>query len=122
VDEAIERALESDRTIDITTTGRRSGEPRRIEIWMHHIDGRTFISGLPGRRGWYANLRAHPEFILQLKGSLEADLPAVARSIEDEQERREVIERIFDGTGRERAEVDAWVADSPLVEVEFKPE
>ncbi|MGH2983824.1 MAG: hypothetical protein ACRDK5_06185 [Solirubrobacterales bacterium] len=36
MDEAIERALENDRTIDITTLGRRSGEPRRIEIWMHH--------------------------------------------------------------------------------------
>ena len=28
-------ALERDLTIDITTIGRRSGEPRRIEIWVH---------------------------------------------------------------------------------------
>jgi len=50
MDEAIERALENNRTIDITTIGRKSGEPRRIEIWMHHFDGRTYISGSPGPR------------------------------------------------------------------------
>lgn len=120
MDEAIERALENDRTIDITTSGRRSGEPRRIEIWMHHFDGRTFISGTPGRRAWYANLRTNPEFTFHLKGSVQADLPAVARPIEDEDERREVITRIFGGTGRDADEVEGWVAGSPLVEVEFR--
>jgi deazaflavin-dependent oxidoreductase (nitroreductase family) len=120
MDEAVERALENDRTIDITTTGRKSGEPRRIEIWMHHFDGRTFISGQPGTRDWYANLRANPEFTFHLKGGAQADLAAVARPIEDEDERREVITRIFGGTGRSADEVESWVSGSPLVEVEFK--
>jgi len=120
MDEAIERGLENDRTIDITTTGRKSGEPRRIEIWMHHFDGHTYISGSPGTRGWYANLRANPEFTFHLKGSVQADLPAVAQPITDEAERREVITRIFGGTGRSADEIEAWVSGSPLVEVEFK--
>jgi hypothetical protein len=51
VDERVRRALASDRTIDITTTGRRSGQPRRIEIWFHNLGGRIYISGLPGSRG-----------------------------------------------------------------------
>ena len=54
--EAIAKALARDRTIDITTTGRRSGRPQRVEIWWHRIEGRHYISGLPGARGWYANL------------------------------------------------------------------
>jgi len=120
MDEAIERALENDRTIDITTIGRKSGEPRRIEIWMHHFDGRTYISGSPGRRDWYANLTANPEFTFHLKGSVQADLPAAARPITDEPERRDVITQIFGGTGRDSAEVEQWVSRSPLVEVEFK--
>ncbi len=33
MDPALEKALETDRVIDITTTGRKTGEPRRIEIW-----------------------------------------------------------------------------------------
>ena len=49
MDDAIKHALETERTIDITTRGRQSGEPHRIEIWFHNLDGRLYITGLPGR-------------------------------------------------------------------------
>ena len=38
-------ALAHDLTVDISTTGRRGGEPRRIEIWLLGIDDRSFITG-----------------------------------------------------------------------------
>jgi deazaflavin-dependent oxidoreductase (nitroreductase family) len=119
LDDHIRRALESDRTIDITTIGRRSGESRRIEIWFYRYDGRFFLSGSPGRRGWYANLVAHPDFTFHLKGSAHADLPARARPITDEAQRREVIAGILEELGRGYGGVDEWVARSPLAEVEF---
>ena len=52
MDERVQHALENDRTIDITTQGRNSGEPRRIEIWFYRYDGRIFLSGSPGTRDW----------------------------------------------------------------------
>jgi len=119
LDDAIRRALASDRTIDITTIGRRSGEPRRIEIWFYRYDGRIFLSGSPGRRDWYANLVAHPEFTFHLKGTVQADLSARARPITDEAERREVVAGILDELGRESGNLEDWVARSPLAEVEF---
>ena len=119
MDDAIRRALASDRTIDITTIGRRSGEPRRIEIWFYRYDGRIFLSGSPGRRDWYANLVAHPEFTFHLKGTVQADLSARARPITDEAERREVVAGILDELGRESGNLEDWVARSPLAEVEF---
>ncbi len=119
MDEGIQRALETDRTIDITTTGRNSGEPRRIEIWRYRYDGRTFLSGSPGTRDWYANLVANPEFMFHLKGSAQADLPAVARPITGEEERREVIAGILDDLGRGSGNLEEWVESSPLAEVEF---
>ena len=79
VDEDIRRALSHGQTIDITTTGRRSGLPRRIEIVFHNFDGRIYISGLPSRRkrAWLANLEADPHLTLHLKGRrVTADLPA----------------------------------------------
>ena len=115
----VKQALESDRTIDITTVGRRSGEPRRIEIWMYRHGGRTFLSGSPGRRNWYANLVQRPDFTFHLKGSARADLPATARPITDEPERREVIAGILDELGRGSGSLEEWVARSPLVEVDF---
>ena len=120
MDPAVERAIENDRTIDITTVGRRSGEPMRIEIWRYRYDGRTFLSGSPGTRDWYANLLANPEFTYHLKGSAQADLPAVARPITDEAERREVVEGILEDLGRGSADFEDWAASSPLAEVEFR--
>ena len=53
-------ALRCHRTIDITTTGAKSGRPHRIETWAW-VDGDTvYLTGSPGRRDWYANLRREP--------------------------------------------------------------
>jgi deazaflavin-dependent oxidoreductase (nitroreductase family) len=115
-DEQIEQALERDLTIDITTVGRKTGTPQRKEIWFHNLAGRLFITGLPGRRDWYANLVANPNFTFHLKESVQADLPAKARPITDEAERREIIARVHQKLDGDR-DLEAWVRDSPLVEV-----
>ena len=111
-------ALDTDRLIDITTTGRKSGDPKRLEIWFWRVDGRTFITGSPGRRDWYANLVAHPSFTFHLKESVQADLAATARPITEEAERRTILAQVvsrWDGG----YDLDAWMAGSPLVEVDF---
>ena len=76
MDSKIQQALDRDLTIDITTYGRKSGQPRRVEIWFKRVGGRTYITGTPGPRGWYANMLARPEIIFHLKESVQADLPA----------------------------------------------
>jgi deazaflavin-dependent oxidoreductase (nitroreductase family) len=120
MDEKVQQALARDRVIDITTTGRKTGRPRRVEIWFHNLDGHLYITGLPGRRDWYANLRANPAFTFHLKESLRADLPARARPIEDEAERRQVMAGILRKLGRStNHDLDAWVEGSPLVEVDL---
>jgi deazaflavin-dependent oxidoreductase (nitroreductase family) len=117
LDGRITRALSRGHTIDITTIGRRSGQPRRIELVFHNIDDRVVISGLPGRRGWYANLLANPEFTFHLKGAVKADLPATARAILEPVERRAVMERVAHNWGRR--DLDVMLERSPLVEVIF---
>jgi len=116
----IDAALEHGQTIDITTTGRRSGRPRRLEIVFHNIDGRIYISGTPSRRrrSWLANLEAEPRFTFHLKGRVKADLPATARIIDDEAERREVLPHVARAWGR--TDLDAMVRYSPLIEVTFE--
>jgi hypothetical protein len=106
-------ALARDRTIDITTSGAKSGRPQRIEIWAWVADGIVYLTGTPGRRDWYANLRTNPEFTFHLKRGVQADLPARAHPIEDPSERRPIFERL------RPEQVDAWTAGAPLVEVEF---
>ena len=107
-------ALARDRTIDITTTGAKSGRPQRIEIWAWVADGAVYLTGTPGRRDWYANLLANRDFTFHLKHGVPADLAARARPIDDPDERRAVFEQVRPG------QVEAWTAGSPLVEVEFR--
>jgi deazaflavin-dependent oxidoreductase (nitroreductase family) len=105
--------LRRNRTMDITTIGAKTGLPRRIEIWAWPDGDRLYLTGSPGRRDWYANLRANPDFTLHLKRGIQADVPARARAIEEPAARRLIFERL------RPAHVDAWTAGAPLVEVDL---
>jgi hypothetical protein len=111
-----------ERTVDITTTGRQSGEPRRIETWFYRVDGTVYLTGLPGRRGWAANLAAEPAFTFHLKNGIEADLPARAAQIVDEAERRRIFVPLLEelaNVSSTRRDLEEWVLGSPLFAVEF---
>lgn len=113
----VQRALTRGHRIDITTTGRRSGQPRRIELVFHNVGGRILISGRPGfPRSWIANLRANPRMTFHLKGPVKADLPATARVITDTAERERLLGPIADSWGYD---VGLMVRSSPLIEVTF---
>ena len=119
-----------DRTIDITTTGRRSGAPRRIEIVFYRFEDSVYLSGLPGPRPrvWLLNLTAEPHFVFHLKNGVLADLPATATIINDPGERRRILTRFVDEFNRRNgpdspwpeAVLDDWVARSPLARVDFQ--
>ena len=115
--EAIDSALEHGHVIDITTTGRETGEPRRLEIVFHNVGGRIYISGIPSpkRRSWIANLEADQRLTFHLKGKVRADLRATARIIDEEKERREVLPHIARAWGRK--DLEQMVRYSPLIEV-----
>ena len=119
MDDDVRGALGRDRTIDITTIGRQSGEARRIETWFHNLDGRIFLTGTPGKRDWYANLVANPRFTFHLKESAQRDLSAKATPITDPATRRAVFVIILERLGRSK-DLEAWEAGSPLVEVAFE--
>jgi len=120
MDEAIRTALERDLVIDITTTGRKTGRPCRKEIWFHNVDGQLYITGSPGRRDWYANLLANPEFTFHLKRSARADLPARAMPIRDQARRREIFQKIQQRLQRRVGmNLEEWVERSPLVLVDI---
>jgi len=119
MDERVKQALEQGGVIDITTRGRNTGHPRRIEIRFQHIERQVYITGRPPRRrDWYANLLAHPEFTFHLKQSIQADLPARATPILDQARRRAIIAAIHQKRGIYQ-DLEAWIESSPLVAVEL---
>ena len=117
------------RTIDITTTGRRSGQPRRIEICFYRFQEDIYLSGIPAprQRDWLGNLAADPHFVFHLKHEVTADLPAMGTVITDPGDRRRILGAFVDQFNARQgldspwptAVLDEWVQGSPLVKVTF---
>lgn len=116
-----------ERIIDITTTGRRTGLPRRLEIFFYRAYGRTYLcSGAGGgATSWYANLLADPTFVFHLKHGVRADLPARATPVTDPGERRAVLKAIVDDLNQPHdpgtiapTRLEDWL-DSRIMLVEF---
>jgi hypothetical protein len=117
-----------DRTIDITTTGARTGRPRRIEVWFYRVDGQIYLTTTPARRSWYANIVANPVFMFHLKNGVRADLRAVGTPVIDRGERGAVFSSIIDdlnqpwnpaGIRQPVEPLDQWMKGSPLISVRF---
>jgi deazaflavin-dependent oxidoreductase (nitroreductase family) len=115
-DDVTRVALDHSQVIDLTTTGRRTGRPRRIEIFLHNDDGLLFISGMPRAdrtRDWIHNITADPHVVVHLKQSVVADVPALARVVTDPDERRPLIEAA--ARRWRRTDVDDMLLHSPLI-------
>lgn len=116
MDDDVTNALYRSQLIDLTTTGRRSGLPRRIEIFLHEEGGLLFITGMPRRdrtRDWIRNITADPEVVIHLKVGIEADVPATARVITEPDEARPLIEAAARRWRRD--DVEEMIAHSPLI-------
>ena len=121
MDDAVRRALEVDRYVDITTTGRKTGEARRIEIWHHLVDGAVYLTSLPAKKSWYANMLANPDMTFHVKGSIQRDIPAKAVPVTDPDVKREVFARMKAAEERmAHLDVERWAMESPLVRVDFR--
>lgn len=116
MDDAVRTALHQSQVIDLTTIGRRSGQQRRIEIFLHDDDGRLFITGIPRAdrtRDWIHNISADPTVVVHLKQDVPADLPATARVITDRTERLPLIEAAARTWGR--TDIEEMLQHSPLI-------
>jgi deazaflavin-dependent oxidoreductase (nitroreductase family) len=102
----------------LTTTGRVTGRPHRIEIWFGLSDGIVYLlAGDRERADWVRNLLASPQVLLELAGELR---PANARVLEpgtaeDALARRLLVEKYQPGYGEDLTE---WGRTSLAVAVE----
>ncbi len=74
----------------ITTTGRKSGQPRRTAIEFHEFKGRKYVfSNWGTKTDWYRNIEANPHITIQTWQGAESVL---ARKIISELELAEAFE------------------------------
>lgn len=101
-------------TIGLTTYGRKTENPRRIEIWWFRVDGRFIITGTPGTRDWLANVINDPRVIVHVNGR---DIEAMASPVLDWEFRRHVFTRPETSWYSTQDELDALVRMAPMIEV-----
>ena len=54
-------------TVEITTTGRKSGKAHTKPIWFVYDQGRLYLqSGQEGKSDWYQNLKKNPQMTLKI--------------------------------------------------------
>ena len=125
MDRAVTEALARGGIADITTVGRKTGLPRRIEIYFHQFDGELYLTGRPGfKRDWQANIEANPEFTLHLKRGVSADLPVRGEPEPDRAERARILSRaLIESWGsdpdRVAGALERWVDTAPFIR--FRP-
>ncbi|MEZ4710201.1 MAG: nitroreductase/quinone reductase family protein [Caldilineaceae bacterium] len=119
MDESIQKALQEDNLVDITVTGRQSGQPRKFEIMLRRDAGQYYIAGRPEPKDWYANMLAEPQITLHLKQSAQADLPATAHVVLDQARRRQLFQQFF-GDSDMMDNLDRWVASAKLIEITLR--
>jgi hypothetical protein len=122
-------ALLAHRTVDIVTTGARTGQLRTTEIWVTIIGGDVYLCGTPNAsdpeverkpRDWLANLIAHPSFLLRLKQDVHVDLPADAEPVRDIAERRRILKSPqCEYYVKQSKSLDHAIRDSPMVRLTF---
>ena len=76
------RTYQDASTIELATTGRKSGETRTVEIWFVADDqGRLYVqSGKDGKTDWYQNLLKTPAVTMRIG---ELAMRGVATPVED---------------------------------------
>lgn len=102
----------------LTTTGRLTGQPHRIEIWFAVDDGRLLLlSGGRDRSDWLRNIQADPRVKVELGNETYQGLARVleAETADDQRARELLVEKYREGDN-----LDDWGRTSLAVLIELE--
>jgi deazaflavin-dependent oxidoreductase (nitroreductase family) len=102
----------------LTTIGRRTGRPHRIEIWFAAHDGRLYLlSGGRERADWVRNLQATPRVTVELGDETRVGMAHVLEAgAPEDQLARELLVAKYAAS---EDDLDEWGRTSLPVVVEF---
>lgn len=101
----------------LTTTGRRSGRPHRIEIWFALEDGRMFmLSGGGDRADW--DLRKDPNVRVQVGSRTASARARIARAGAEDRRARELLDAKYMGW-KQGKKLSSWARGSTPVVLEL---
>ncbi|HEY8600964.1 MAG TPA: nitroreductase family deazaflavin-dependent oxidoreductase [Thermomicrobiales bacterium] len=104
----------------LTTTGRRSGRPHRIEIWFGVWEGQMYLlAGSRERADWVRNLQAHAKITVELGDETHVGTARVlaAGTVEDRRARELLVAKYQEGDN-----LDEWGRTALPVAIAFPTE
>jgi len=105
----------------LTTRGRRTGEPHRIEIWFTAHDDGAYLLSDSDRADWYRNLVADPTVTLEIGG--QARTTSAAPVAGDDPSNAAVRPAMAAKYQQGYAEdLDRWSETAWLVRIEWPPD
>jgi deazaflavin-dependent oxidoreductase (nitroreductase family) len=102
----------------LTTAGRRTGAPHRIEIWFALVDGVAYLlSGGGDHSDWVRNLMISPDVTLEIGGSKRATQARVVTDAEEDALARRVVVDKY--RPRYRGDLTEWGETSLPVAIDW---
>jgi deazaflavin-dependent oxidoreductase (nitroreductase family) len=102
----------------LTTTGRHTGRPHRIEIWFALGDGVAFLlSGGGDRSDWVRNLMISPEVVLEIGGEHRARRARIVTDPDEDALARRLVVGKY--TPRYRDDLSDWGRTSLPVAIDW---
>ena len=115
-DPSLTEALEQHQFCYLTTTGRSSGKPHRIEIWFVVLDGCIYVISRGQRRSdWVKNLMANASVTYELGGDERQGVATFLDDSENHRARQRLAERY---QGWRRGEpLTRWATEGLLIRI-----
>ena len=114
----LDDAMRAARVCDLVTTGRTTGQPRRIELWFAAVGDTWFaLAGGRDRAHWVRNLRADPRAIVEIRGRLFEGTARMVEGTDDDPVARDAIAAKYGRRG-----LEDWLRESLPVAIDFERE
>jgi deazaflavin-dependent oxidoreductase (nitroreductase family) len=114
----LDDTLRAARECRLTTTGRSSGRPRRIELWFAAVGDRWFaLAGGRDRAHWVRNLRVEPQVTVEIRGRSFAGRARVVQGTSDDPIARDAIAAKYGRRG-----LEDWLRESLPVAIDLDRE
>jgi deazaflavin-dependent oxidoreductase (nitroreductase family) len=102
----------------LTTRGRRTGEPHRIEIWFVAHDEGAYLLSDSDRSDWYRNLVADPSVTLEIAGESRR---TTAAPVDPDDPANEIVRPAVAAKYRagDAEDLDGWSRSAWVVRIEW---
>lgn len=103
----------------LTTTGRHSGQPHRIEIWFALADGVAYLlSGGGERSDWVRNLTISPHVVLEIGSEKRTTTARVVTDPDEDALARRIVAEKY--RARDGGNLDDWERTSLPIAIDWK--